>query len=346
MNSKSVCCVGGDAAQSFAFEALRDNGLPGSFFLGSGKAVPWTQEISAAIAGSSAVLVGLSGRSPQSDSELAAIQEAFRLGKPVVVYEDTYGVWQRGQFQEVLGRIHSMFVIDCDEAVAVAQAFPGVKPIVVGNPTWDDYFFPDMDRKEVRQLLGVDEDRTMVLVSGVKELTIDIPVLDDVVNALCQDYLPQQFHVVMSLHPGSAYGPEPFQGLVDYGQSDKVGVSVITREQMPSAQALAGADLVVSPVSSLIIGAACQRIPVICWFNSVGRGRQLAINGRTTWKPFEMGIGPVFLSGGNDILGEQITRLLDPSAFEPFRLRQEKLFPKPEGPGEPTRKMTEYLLSL
>lgn len=358
-DKKSVVMVGGDIAQSKAFrlleQALKANGITVNSFLGDGRPVAdHPDKIIDSIKASDVVLTGLSSRQPQSEAELLALQTAIENGIPCGVYQDTYGIWRRAQFQSLMDKVNFIFAIDAIEAEAINQAYPDIEIVVVGNPTWDEYFFPELSREAVRTTLNLTSNELMVLISGVKRVEVDLPMFQAFVDVKLDELTGRRVRLIYSPHPGEEnvsfeVGKEFPELCSDQG---RLRVEAVYKEVMNGGMMLPGADLVVSSVSSLIIGAACRCIPVIGYLNQSEKDRQIEVNGQPIWRPLEMGFCP--LCQVTDTRHDNLVEILKPlirangsiAYTEDCLQIAEECFPQPQEPGQPAKQMADYLQTV
>jgi len=342
----NVLLVGMDVAPSKAFQALQQElegrGVTVQFFLGFGNALPLEKRsIASAVAQADILLTGMSSFEKESAVELAFISEAIKKNVPWGAYQDTYGTLGRAQFQAALSQANFLFVIDENEKQKAKDMFPEeVKIVVVGNPTWDEYFFPATSREQVRQKLGIEEEEILVLIPGVKSLMVELPLISATIDAIKASGDKSNYCVVFSPHPGSQILIQAYQEL-DWCQ-DNIRVRMVPKEEMSGNEILPGSDLVVSSVSSLIIGAACQRINLIGWLNQFELNRQQELNGQEIWPPMKMQLGPILTPGTGHLLKNKIYRA---GTIGQYHRNQEKLFPKPIKPGQTLIKMADYLIA-
>jgi len=153
------------------------------------------------------------------------------------------------------------------------------------------------------------------LLPGDKDLVLNILLFALTIEASGE--LGLNIRVVIGLHPGD---PNSVSSYKDLGRfvPPNVSVTFIRREApenvpggmdlrvLPTPHALSGADLVVTFVSTLGYEAACQRIPVICFFPDYGERWLEALTGTSEWEQCKNGTA-LKIRGSS---AEDLTRLM------------------------------------
>jgi hypothetical protein len=95
---------------------------------------------------------------------------------------------------------------------------------------------------------------------------------------------------------------------------------------LPTPHALPGADMVVTFTSMLGFEAACQRIPVICFFPGYG-----LVQVTKEWEQCRNGTAIAAYGSSPPQLAEQMELVLAPGSYTAVRLlrRQEEVYPAP-----------------
>jgi len=358
-----VVMVGRDKAPSEAFEALKTKlvGEEVVAYLGHGDPIKETLEkIKAAASGADVLLCGMSSSPKLVAEEIAAIISASINGVPVVLYADTHGCVHRAWFEGVRDRVNAVLVVSNKEADAARQLFPNAEPVLSGNPSVEESYFPKTTREQTRNRFGVREDEKLMLIPGCKFPAVTIPTVIAAINAV--DMLSEtNFFMVVSVHPGDdawKANPDFYDNLIKYFTECKevtdlanlrwtvsCGKHPNEERRVVTSDILPGVDIVVATMSTEEQKAACQRIPVVEYLTAVDLDRMEKNFGTRDWECCEQGVAEKVF-GDHAELAAAIDELLNPTSANSISMRQaQKLhYPKPSEPGYALRVMAETVL--
>jgi len=358
MNERSVVLVGGDRAQSNAFKSLSGvleaRGVKVVSFLGHGKPIGVDPlEIEVAVKSAGVVVTGMSSFKPEALAEILALELAMRHKVPCGVFQDTYGVWNRELFRDLMPKVKFIITPDQEEGAAAKRQYLNLETVVVGNQDFDSYFFPRFTREQIRTWLGVDANTVVVLVSGVKSARVDRPMLKALVESNLDQVTGKKVIIIYSPHPSRkrpVFPEREFTGLRDSIQIRTIMKgSRFEGVKMTGNPLLPGADVVMTSVGNLLLGAACRRILPVAFINRFERERQLGMNGREVWRPLELGFCPIFDADDPTDSLEKTFRLsiglVNGKLVYPLKYLEvaEQRFPVPEKPGLPNERMAKFL---
>jgi len=353
--------VAGDFMQSEEFRAiktiLQEHGHTTRAFLVDGKNPTFTdEEVSEVVRRSDFVLLAVSN----------SFGETLRAGQVAEEQSVPFGIYAASAPGCYLGvnlvplRVSAklVFVFNDDEISPAEELFPNAIAVASGSPNWEKFHFPELTRAEAREKLAASEDEVLILVPGDKDLILNILLFSLTIEAagIMVGEERRQVQVVIGLHPGDL---NPISSYTDLGRLVPAGVSVtfICREApesvpegmnlkvFPTPHALPGADVLVTFVSTMGFEAACQRIPVICffpgygltWFNSESNGKE--------WEQCRNGTAVPIYGSSPLQLAEQMILILTPGSDVPslLSLRQEEFYPKPTEKGSVVRVIAKSL---
>lgn len=368
-----IVMVGHDAAPSAAFKKVADMlesniGMERATdwrmrqdtyydaFLGGGEPIKASiAEIERAVVSSNVLLCGMSSSPKLVEEELAAIRVAFKAGVPVVLYADTHGAVKRSWFEEVRGMANAILVVSHKEAEDARVLFPDAEPVLSGNPSVEEAFFPKTTKVWVRERLGVRDDEKVILIPGYKFPAITMPTVLATVDAV--DMIPEtNFYLVVSLHPGddawkanNAIYDDLLGYFLHYKEvTDLANLRVrVTCSRHPdeenriaTSDILPGADTLVSTMSTEEQKAACQRIPVVEYLTAVALDRMEKNFGTRDWEPCQQGIAEEVFADHRRLAGA-IKSLLSSEGQEKMRAAQELHYPAISEPGHALKVMAE-----
>jgi hypothetical protein len=259
-------------------------------FLVDGKPPKFTEEnVEQAVTDSDFVLLAVSN---SFNETLLAGLHAVKNQIPFGIYAASQPVCYLGANLEPLRQnCQLLFVFNESEVRPAKNLFPNATIVASSSPNWEKFFFPELTRNEARARLNIGDDENMILVPGDKDLILNILLFAATIEAAGK--LECSVQVVIALHPGDQ---NPISAYADLAKfvPDNVSVTFIRREArdevlsgldfrvLPTPLILPGADVMVTFVSTLGYEAACQRIPVICFFPIYG----------AIWLEKEAGIKP------------------------------------------------------
>lgn len=361
--------VARDIAPSNAFKMVAEK-IPGTkTFIGKGRALEvYDVEVASAVASAEVLLVGMSANANTAREEIMACQSAKAARVPYGLYADTFNcAHNRNWFETVRPDASFVFVLNDKDAREAKKVFPKAKIVALGNPLWDDFYFPKLSYEESRMKLGIMADETFVLVVGHKPSAITIPLWADVIEALnLPDVIDKRkWQIVFSRHPGDRVelddklhafvkgfavrcGLEEkyvekqmtvfeemsriksYQELVKWND---VSARVLTIGEMSASEMVPGCDILIGPASTTEIEAVCQRKPVISYLKATTNVRLRGVSGGK-WELVEDGV-TAYVGGEPEYLANRILDLLDPESdlSQELRARQEELYPVPKEKG-------------
>jgi hypothetical protein len=174
-----------------------------------------------------------------------------------------------------------------------------------------------MSRDEVRARFDVGPDEKLILVGGSKEPLRNALLFGNVVMAVGR--LGQMMHtLVFSKHPGEQNPPVTLYEAV-LAETDGRGKYL---ERMRTDDASAGADLVITSISSVGIMGACQRIPVVDHITDIDTRWWRGLSGVDEWEPTDLGAS--YLAEDIVELEDSIKALLDPESPEAMFQRKDQ----------------------
>lgn len=333
-------------------------------FLGDGEAIQSTavevsNSVGWSVGWSDVVLCGMSANERLSQLEIHAAREAQIAGKPFGFVCDTWGCHARPWFQEFRESASFVFHMDEVQASLAHDFFPNAEVVASGNPEDEDYFTPKASYEEVRGMLGVAPDETMILCAGHKEHFLTLTMASVVMDAAILVIPHLKPRVFVSLHPGDPVvqpdykGYDPYEELAvfanpPWNEGSLVlivnkdpqlgGVKSVNRMKgVTSSFLIDGADIVIGAASTVEREAGCRRKPVISLLSQINKGRNIRNFSQREWEPCLMGIS---WEAGLDYrdLGEKIAQLLRPDGYfrSQMKARQEELL-KPREKGSAVR---------
>lgn len=281
--------VGPGNALQIIGERLVGLGHNVEMFLGMGKPLPEgsLERISGALVGADKLLISVSSSGERVLEERHAFKEAKRMGVPVAVFSDIYGMYHRPWFTDFMAWADVLFVIDEQEIQTARQYVgPATRIIHSGNPCWAEFFKATIGREEVRNKLGIAEDEKMVLAVGNKELERNVALYTDLVMAGRE--ISQKLHLVLTMHPGANHTKDAYNGILKWS---KHPVQFAGRETgLSSQEMIEGNDLVIAAGGSSVgIMAACRRRPVIDLIHEIDRLFWKELSGLDFWPPTRSG---------------------------------------------------------
>ncbi|RJQ34495.1 hypothetical protein C4568_02450 [Candidatus Parcubacteria bacterium] len=256
--------------------------------------------------------------------ERMAISAAHRYNVPIMRYADTHLVYHRPHEDDSMRDIDALAVIGPSDKKGAARLYKeSVRIFVSGNPMHEMYYFPEKDRETVRAELGVGA-QTLIVSPGTKFPQQNIALWGGLGSALIG--LPdRKFYFVLSRHPGDD-GDETYDRLIEQLNSiPHITARLITRNELSGPQLLIGADLVVSFLSELGIGAAIRRIPNIEFWPSVLQERKQVLIGDKAWEPIEQGLAALVASDDPQYLRIEILRYLKETNERLMMLTRQRL---------------------
>jgi len=285
------------------------------------------------------IIIGMSSGSEWAKAEISVAKWAVQQKKPFGFYADSFGVAKRGWFSSFHDQANFVFVLNQSDADEVSTIFPKATIVPIGNPTHEGYFDWRLSREESRGKIGCKENDFVILVPGVKFLSLNCELLGAIYAGI-HTTNPRKTKVLFSLHPGDRNSREEYDWMVALFSTELVPFSVWIREQVPSAELLCGADLVIESTSSIGIEAACKRIPVISFLSSETLDLLEKESGRRVWMPCELGTSLLARSWLD------ISRYLREKPFDQLRARQAELYLRPQVKSQSVGMMIDTLIKL
>lgn len=336
--------VAKDIAPSKAFEKFQkryEKEISITSFLGFGKSIDIKlKTIEKEVRTANVILLGMSSSEELAREEIFAGLIAADAIKPFGFFADTYNVVGRTWFGALKNIAKFVFVINEDEAKKAKSFFSNSEIVISGNPTWEDFFFPQVSYKDIREYLCMADDGKMILCPGGKNFLVNILHWGGVIDAI-NLFDPAgdlyKFKIVLAMHPGDLNDPNSYADLVKFSKVP----AMITKNSPSSSQLVVGCDIVVQSASTVGIEAACQRKPVIDYFTGLALERLKESTGCYSWEPCNLGISKAVISEPR-MLRNNILNLLG-KGYAPMREIQERIFSKPGEKGESLRKMFLFL---
>lgn len=327
-----IVLVAGDYAQSevlsmFA-KMLERAGHDTMSFLGYGKKNQFTADSVKAFVKDASWLVA--GMSERSDEEVVAVQEAMRRNIPFALYADTFGAHRLPAFTFARDLEFRLFVINDKEAGDASNLFPRADVYVTGNPRWEEFAFPRLSRGEARSVLGIEDNRRVILCPGDKSLAQNMIQFGATIDAVHKLKWARKTDIVIGLHPGDPNDPKLYDELVE-----RAGcvVRIIGRHVgISTSDILVGCDLVVEFTSTIGIQAACLRIPVIDFCSTIAMGGKSPVEGEDPWRLVKGGASMPIYFGSSEALAVTMSRLDhlgETSLLRTLLNNQEHMFPVP-----------------
>lgn len=292
--AEKVLLVAGDTAQSNAFRMLEGKlqaqGMNVTSLIGGGKPVGIAAEDLEALVGShDVVLTGMSSFPENSVEEIKAAEIAELHGLPYGFYADVYGAYERPHFHHLREGAKFLFVLNAEEKDKASVLFPKTDVVPSGNPTWENYFFPQYTREEVRTQFGVEEDEIMVLIPGTTVLERNVFLLSALTATL--KFYPslsdQKWKLFYAVHPGDLMYRTNDKVYDSFREWSKYPFTVVPKSTAPSSSMIPGADYILDCGTSIGIEAAHQRKKVICYFSEFTLNAEGAYR---HWTPCEKGV--------------------------------------------------------
>lgn len=336
--------------------ALQERGHRVKTFLANGQKPTFTEsEVGEAVKEADFVLLAVSENLTET---LRAGAIAKECGIPFGIYASGGPNGYRGSnLAPLRSDTGLVFVFNESEVGPTQTLFPKAKVVVTGSLHWENFFFPALSREEARTKLGVAKDELVILVPGDKDLVLNILLFGLTIEAageLASD-LGRHVRVVIGFHPRDLNPISAYQNLGRFVPPN-VSVTFLRREAatnipggmdlrvQPTPHALSGADIVVTFVSTLGYEAACQRIPVVCFFPLYGEKWLESLTGTSEWKQCGNGTAREVRGCSAENLAEEMLSILTPGPEQKrLRQKQEMVYPNPPEKGAAVRSIVEAL---
>lgn len=283
--------------------------------------------------GSDTVLVGMSSNEERADLELSAARAAFALHKPLGFYADTFGVYKRPFFTELVSKGQFLFVPNEEEAERARRFYPStLEVIATGNPVWANFFNRSVSRDTVRIKLGCEKEEDFVIcVPFGKDLEVNQALVQYIISALkrCKKEVVKNAKVIICVHPGedrdgSLGRTDHYKQMTSKTDFDFI---VVEKQEVTSSNVLDAGDLVIESASTLGIEAAHLRIPVIDMFSERALTRLERAIGSRSWELCELGCADD-VRGNSDQLANLIELYYDVPYGHQLEKFQKTAFPK------------------
>lgn len=378
-----VVLVGRDKAPTLAGQMLetelRKQGYTTRSFFGDGKPIGASlDEIEQASQYATLTWVGMSSSAELAEPEIVAAYASQHLA----LYADIEGCQNRDWFRGFHQKANLLFVLTEREADNASRVYgKNVTILATGNPTHEEFAFPKLSRKEVREHLHVADDETLLLALGTKSIPITCSLVMGILEAIHSSDLmePRKYFIALFTHPGD----EGLRALVPVKEKGimRVKPDVLTPECAPYAdtdgyiqfkpldpyadmktfagdvrveiiqgtkdfgtpQAIAGADAVIQIAGTEGRRAAYQGIPVIDFFSYIGFNRMKEINKVETWEPCELGMSYGIYDGDIVELAEELDWILTPDGRRDFAEDQREACPPSKERGAAVQAMIEAM---
>jgi hypothetical protein len=351
-----VTLVAADFGESMTIKGLAEKLAPEfdcKVFAGEGKIPsPFSNgEIETAIAASDIVVIAVS---ENTAIEVFAGECAIKHQKPLVLVALFYNTWKRSDFEQFRKYAKVLFVLDEAEAEIAKMLYPKTLIIATGNPDWETFAFPKRTREEVRSILKLGEEEKFILVSGEKEMGVNVPLAVNVIEAVAVLDNPRQYKIIFTIHPGHVPLPGGADLIEFYKELEQYDPRVWIRFSCKATpfgigtpDMVVGADVVIGTNSTVQIQAAYLRIPAIAvLLRRAFRGVELPEKQRYTWPPCSRGaVDPV--SGLDSKRTESlIQELLQPEVAAYMHKAQKESFPTPDSVGQAYETMKEWIRKI
>jgi hypothetical protein len=363
---KQVICIARDASPSRAFmrlePVLRAAGYAVKLIVGDGSPLSAGEPMTSAyVAAAKILLLGMSSPAENAEPEIQAAELARGLNIPYGFYGDVPKCWLAravpgAYFYDLAQTASFYFALDEADAEAAREFFPEAKIFATGSPLREEMFFPVMGYREVRNKLGVKDDEKLILAPGGKlRGGGNILFWGTIMEALSlvSEGGRMRFKLIMAPHPGDrnlhlvdpADSGKPIDMYQQLAELSPVSAELVLKSKMPTADIIAGADLVIEFSSSIGNGAAYQRKPMITLAPQVPLNQIRDKSGKYYLEVVELGLSE-FVTGNTFSLAATIAKLLTEGGYAPQRARQEEVCPAPREKGLALRKMAEAIGEL
>jgi hypothetical protein len=364
---------------------LRKQGYATHSFFGDGKAIAASlEEIAEAAHYAKLTWVGMSSSSELASPEIAAARSAVMNGNALALYADIEGCQNRDWFGEFREKANLLFVLTEREKENASRLYgKNVTILATGNPTHEEFAFPELSREQVRSRLGVADDETLLLALGTKSIPITCFLVMGILEAIKNSgkMAPRKYCIAVFTHPGDeglrALVPVKEKGVVrvkpdvltselaSYADSDgyvqfkhldpyadiktyagDVRVEIVQgTKNFGTPQAIAGADAVIQIAGTEGRRAAYQGIPVVDFFSYLGFNRMKEINKMETYEPCELGMSYGIYDGDIFELAEQLDWILTSDGRKDAAEAQHEACPPPKERGAAVTAMVEAMRS-
>lgn len=245
--------------------------------------MPSEEELGDAVESTDIVVLGMSSKKT-AGIERSAAGFAVSLQKPVVLFEDTWGCHARAWFRD-LQYLAQGILVPTDSEIDPAQAsFPKAKPIVVGNPAWEQDFYTYGSSPDARQLMEVREGERVIFISGTKDVPVNLELLELALDGA--DLLARpELRIVFSQHPGDGGGDKQeaeanLKRYQEVAHAHPHARSSILPKTIPGKGLVFGADVVLTyNAASLAVATVARRMPLLCVSTPLASDRLLAESG-------------------------------------------------------------------
>jgi hypothetical protein len=253
--------------------------------------------------------------------EIEAARIAAELGKKLVVVALSYGGYKRGGIDQLANYVSLLFVIDEEEALQSRWLYKNARVIPVGHPEWETFSQPKYTDMEVRERVNIPPYENFILVAGEKELAINIPLAVAVLEAVAEMKEPEGYKIVFAVHPGHSPLPGGADLRTTYqeilgGYLPNTRITVAVKGEpfgIGTPDMVAGADLVISANSTVLIQAAHLGVPAIAMMmRGAFRGMTLPNEHKGWWPPCDRGAVLPIYGISSEELGTAIVDLLNP----------------------------------
>ena len=382
-----VVLVGRDKAPTLAGQmvenALQKQGYVTRSFFGDGKPIAASlDEIAEAARYAKLTWVGMSSSSELAQPEVVAARSAIMAGNKLALYADIESCQNRDWFEEFREKADLLFVLTEREKENASCLYGrNVTILATGNPTHEEFAFPELSREQVRDCLGIADNETLLLALGTKSIPITCFLVMGILEAIHNSGMmePRKYVIAVFTHPGDeglrAFVPVKEKGIVrvkpniltselaPYVDSDgyvqlkpldpyadiktyagDVRVEIVRgTKDFGTPQAIAGADAVIQIAGTEGRRAAYQGIPVIDFFSYVGFNRMKEINKTEVYEPCELGMSYGIYNGDIFDLAEQLDWILTPAGRQDTVEAQHEACPVPKERGSAVTAMVEAM---
>lgn len=338
-----VVLVGADAAPCEVFSILeKRHGCRA--FLGKGKTLSPTDELTEAVESARLVLIGLSVPAKRAEAELHAARVAIENGVHFGFYADAPGAAMRPWFEHAIFASDFLAVLNEHDRKVAHSVFPPVDVKATGNPAWDKYWFPKVGRKEARAKLGLKDSQMFLYVSGNKVTAISVPAVSAVHQAVVT--IPEaDWRVLVGIHPSDPCPLDAYQEFTTYSAKNKSGepiVGIVDRDVADEEACVQAADMILGTASTAEVAGGICRIPTFAFLTELSLNRNPIVTGQREWFWGEVGVS-IVVRGESSWLAAELRRVFTPGGFDAIRRRMEEVFVKPERPGVALEKLEQLV---
>lgn len=285
------------------------------------------------------LVTGMSSSEFLTQEERRAAHIAFTEHTHFGFYSDTYENFNNPWFSLFRETASFLFVLNAQDAKEARRIFPSALIVPTGNPMWEKFEHPSLNKSKTRKKLGIVPEQHVILVPGTKDFVTNIQLFQSVIVAVSKMGHPVTLY--LSLHPGDRNDPQKYKALATHG----IQIHMPQTKMWSGRMLLPAADLVIASASTIDIEAAHQRIPVIDFFTTLSKKRLRGTTGSASWEPDQLGTATEIFEN-QDELSREIVWLLGKKGRETMQQKQKLVYPTSKYKGEATKRMMETLVHI